>query len=88
MLRKIYICALQVDAGRRPRWITPRTIGLRKNKSRENPSPISYFIQLLSGAGHDASNVGRGCLILARGRPPFYRTALMPVHDATTPADT
>jgi hypothetical protein len=23
MLRKIYICALQVDAGRRPRWITP-----------------------------------------------------------------
>jgi hypothetical protein len=23
MLRKIHICALQVDAGRRPRWITP-----------------------------------------------------------------
>jgi hypothetical protein len=23
MLRKIDICALQVDAGRRPRWITP-----------------------------------------------------------------
>jgi hypothetical protein len=23
MLRKIYICALQVDAGRSPKWITP-----------------------------------------------------------------